>query len=67
MIRSKSKMLLKIMKIKKQVRKKVIKIIGEKLKNTYGLKKYKIQEVIKPGQVILIQVIKEERGQKELL
>ena len=28
------------------------------------LKKYKIQEVIKPGQVILIQVIKEERGQK---
>jgi len=36
----------------------------EKLKNTYGLKKYRIQEVIKPGQVILIQVIKEERGQK---
>ena len=28
------------------------------------LKRYKIQEVIKPGQVILIQVIKEERGQK---
>ena len=27
-------------------------------------KKYKIQEVIRPGQVILIQVIKEERGQK---
>ena len=38
--------------------------IREKLKNTYGLKKYKIQEVIKPGQVILIQVLKEERGQK---
>ena len=36
----------------------------EKLKNTYGVKKYRIQEVIKPGQVILIQVIKEERGQK---
>ena len=36
----------------------------EKLKNTYGLKRYKIQEVIKPGQVILIQVLKEERGQK---
>ena len=36
----------------------------EKLRNTYGLKRYKIQEVIKPGQVILIQVIKEERGQK---
>ena len=36
----------------------------EKLKTSYGLKKYRIQEVIKPGQVILIQVIKEERGQK---
>ncbi len=36
----------------------------EKLKNRYGVRKYKIQEVIKPGQVILIQVIKEERGQK---
>tara|TARA_B100001093_G_scaffold516722_1_gene596159 strand:- start:784 stop:2622 length:1839 start_codon:yes stop_codon:yes gene_type:complete len=36
----------------------------EKLRNTYGLKRYRIQEVIKPGQVILIQVIKEERGQK---
>ena len=36
----------------------------EKLKNFYGVKRYKIQEVIKPGQVILIQVIKEERGNK---
>ena len=36
----------------------------EKLKNSYGLKKYRIQEVIKPGQVILVQVLKEERGQK---
>ncbi len=36
----------------------------EKLNTSYGLKKYRIQEVIKPGQVILIQVIKEERGQK---
>ena len=36
----------------------------EKLKSTYGLKRYRIQEVIKPGQVILIQVLKEERGQK---
>ena len=40
------------------------KIYREKLKNTFGVKKYRIQEVIKPGQVILIQVIKEERGQK---
>ena len=36
----------------------------EELKNSYGLKRYRIQEVIKPGQVILIQVIKEERGLK---
>jgi ribonuclease E len=38
--------------------------IREKLKNRYGVRKYRIQEVIKPGQVILIQAIKEERGQK---
>ena len=38
--------------------------VREKLKNTYGVRRYKIQEVIKPGQIILIQVIKEERGQK---
>ena len=38
--------------------------IRERLKNRYGIRRYKIQEVIKPGQVILIQVIKEERGQK---
>ncbi len=36
----------------------------EKVKLSFGIKRYKIQEVIKPGQVILIQVIKEERGQK---
>ena len=36
----------------------------ERLKNRYGVRKYRIQEVIKPGQVILIQVNKEERGQK---
>ena len=36
----------------------------EKLKNSYGIRRYKIQEVIKPGQVILIQVIKDERGNK---
>ena len=36
----------------------------EKIKLSYGIKRYRIQEVIKPGQVILIQVIKEERGQK---
>ena len=36
----------------------------EEVKSSYGIKRYKIQEVIKPGQVVLIQVIKEERGQK---
>ena len=36
----------------------------EEIKSSYGIRRYKIQEVIKPGQVVLIQVIKEERGQK---
>ena len=36
----------------------------EEVKTSYGIKRYKIQEVIKPGQIVLIQVIKEERGQK---
>ena len=30
----------------------------------FSFKRYKIQEVIKPNQVILVQVIKDERGQK---
>jgi ribonuclease E len=35
------------------------------IKKHWGnLKKYKIQEVIKPGQVLLIQVLKDERGLK---
>ena len=38
----------------------------EKVKSSFGIKKYKIQEVIKPGQVILIQVIKEERQKGQL-
>jgi ribonuclease E len=38
----------------------------EKKKSTlrFRSKRYKIQEVIKPNQVILIQVLKDERGQK---
>ncbi len=36
----------------------------DKVKSSFGIKRYKIQEVVKPGQVILIQVIKEERGLK---
>ena len=35
-----------------------------KTTNRYRLKRYKIQEVIKPNQVILIQVLKDERGLK---
>ena len=38
--------------------KKIEKIRGKRKK------KYRIQEVIKPGQVILIQIVKEERGKK---
>ena len=38
----------------------------KKIKNEkkFHLKRYKIQEVIKPNQVILVQVLKDERGQK---
>ena len=35
-----------------------------KFENKPKFKRYKIQEVIKPNQVILVQVIKDERGQK---
>ena len=34
------------------------------LKRKYGIKRYKIQEVIKPDQIILVQILKDERGQK---
>jgi ribonuclease E len=36
----------------------------KKKESKFKFKRYKIQEVIKPNQVILVQVIKEERGQK---
>ncbi len=36
----------------------------KKNNNKFKFKRYKIQEVIKPNQVILVQVIKDERGQK---
>ena len=36
----------------------------KKKENKLRFKRYKIQEVIKPNQVILVQVIKDERGQK---
>jgi len=34
------------------------------LKKKHGIRRYKIQEVIKPDQIILIQILKDERGQK---
>ena len=36
----------------------------KKNENKFRFKRYKIQEVIKPNQVILVQVMKDERGQK---
>ena len=36
----------------------------KKINHKFRFKRYKIQEVIKPNQVILVQVIKDERGQK---
>jgi len=36
----------------------------KKPKKRFRSKRYKIQEVIKPNQVILVQVLKDERGQK---
>ena len=36
----------------------------KEITNRNRFKRYKIQEVIKPNQVILVQVIKDERGQK---
>ena len=40
------------------------KIEENKKEKRYPIKRYKIQEVIKPNQVILIQVLKDERGLK---
>ena len=37
---------------------------NNKNQRRFKFKRYKIQEVIKPNQVILIQVVKDERGQK---
>ena len=34
------------------------------LKRRYGIRRYKIQEVIKPDQIVLVQILKDERGQK---
>ena len=34
------------------------------LRKKRGMKRYKIQEVIKPDQIVLVQIFKDERGQK---
>ena len=34
------------------------------LKKKYGIRRYRIQEVRKPDQIVLIQILKDERGQK---
>ncbi|MDB9739296.1 Rne/Rng family ribonuclease [Candidatus Pelagibacter sp.] len=45
--------------------KEVPQVEGDKKpKPSFRSKRYKIQEVIKPNQVILVQVLKDERGQK---
>ena len=36
----------------------------DNIKKQFGAKRYKIQEVIKPNQIVLIQILKEERGLK---
>ncbi len=51
--------------IKNQDEKENVEVSKEKKNdNKPKFKRYKIQEVIKPNQVILVQVIKDERGQK---
>ena len=35
-----------------------------KSRQSFGSKKYRIQEVIKPNQIILVQILKDERGKK---
>ena len=48
------------------LKKKLIKLYIEKNypEKKHSFKRYKIQEVIKPNQVILVQVLKDERGMK---
>ena len=50
---------------KEQIDKEIVEDEKEKnINNKFKFKRYKIQEVIKPNQVILVQVVKDERGQK---
>ena len=55
--------------VKKEIDKNVNEIVNiekkfDKPRQSFGSKKYKIQEVIKPNQIILVQVLKDERGKK---
>jgi len=49
---------------KEQDEKEITEEKEKKNEKKFKFKRYKIQEVIKPNQVILVQVIKDERGQK---
>ena len=46
------------------LKEKIIPAYQRKTQTRFRSKRYKIQEVIKPNQVILVQVLKDERGQK---
>jgi ribonuclease E len=55
--------------VKKEIDKNVDEAVNiekkfDKPRQSFGSKKYKIQEVIKPNQIILVQVLKDERGKK---
>ena len=55
--------------VKNKIDKKINKTINtekkfHKVRQSFGSKRYRIQEVIKPNQIILVQVIKDERGKK---
>ncbi|MBO6493917.1 MAG: Rne/Rng family ribonuclease [Pelagibacteraceae bacterium] len=55
--------------VKKEIDRNVNEIVNiekkfDKPRQSFGSKKYKIQEVIKPNQIILVQVLKDERGKK---
>ena len=55
--------------VKNKIDKKINKTINtekkfHKVRQSFGSKRYRIQEVIKPNQIILVQVLKDERGKK---
>jgi len=55
--------------IKEEINKDINKNVNiekkfHKPRQSFGSKKYRIQEVIKPNQIILVQVLKDERGKK---